>query len=269
MNCQAMRGSRAAILAAVLAVPIAALSGPPDAREIMEKSYYAGRVQDSTGSASLVLYNASGQKRVRETTSVGKLAANGKDQMRVIRFASPADVKGTGFLLIEHSGGDDDMWIYLPALRKVRRLVAKEKSNSFMGSEFSYADIADPDVDEYQHTLLGEEKIEDVDCWKIGSTPANEKVKEEQRYGKKVSWIRKDNFMAVKIEFYDLDGSLLKTMLARDIKEVDQKAHKWFAHFREMRSQSGRRSELVFKNLKVNVGVSADLFTPQTLERER
>ncbi|HOX45356.1 MAG TPA: outer membrane lipoprotein-sorting protein [Myxococcota bacterium] len=257
------------VLGLLLGSP-AARAADLTAREIMVKSYEVSRVQDSTGVGVLTLYNASGDKRVRETTQVGKLDPNGRDQKRLIRFVSPADVKGTGLLTVEHHDGDDDIWIYLPALRKVRRIVSQEKSNTFMGSEFSYVDILDPQVDDYTHTLVGKVALEGVECFKIESVPTSAAIKDEHGYAKKVSWIRGDNFVASQIDFYDKTGALLKTQTARNIHEVDKTAHKWLPLVRVMSNhQTKRRSELVLKDIKVNVGVGDDVFSTANLERGR
>ena len=109
---------------------------------------------------------------MRKFSSRTKLKENGVDTMRMTRFSSPADVKNTVSLLIENAEGDDDIWIYLPALKKVRRLVAANKRDAFVGTDFSYGDMIGHKVDDWQHTIAGEETIDGRATWIVESTPA-------------------------------------------------------------------------------------------------
>src|SRR5262249_37253610 len=114
-----------------------AQTAPPDAAEVMRRNFVVSRGLDSTQNTVITLTNKGGQQRVRKTTGATKLDANGIDNMRVVRFSSPPDVEGTATLMVEHAAGEDDIWIYLPALRKVRRIVASNKKESFVGTDFS------------------------------------------------------------------------------------------------------------------------------------
>jgi len=150
---------------------------PLDAREIMRRNFMVGKVVDSVSDARFTLVNKLGQRRERRTTfSTTKLQANGVDNRRMVEFLAPPDVKGTAILLVERSDADDDIWIYLPALKKVRRLVASNKKDSFAGTDFSYGDVIGHKVDEWHHTLRGEETLDGVACFVIESTPRSEAV---------------------------------------------------------------------------------------------
>lgn len=120
-------------------IPVAHAAGE-NLIEIVQKSLAINKVLDSMSDATFTLVNNSNQERVRKTFVVTKLQTNGEDNMRMTRFMVPADVKGTVSLLVEHSVTDDDIWIYLPALKKVRRLVSSNKKDSFVGTDFSYGD---------------------------------------------------------------------------------------------------------------------------------
>jgi len=148
----------------------------------------------------MVLINDKGQRRERNSTNVVKLQPNGVDSKFLITFSTPADIKGTGFLQVEHIDGDDDLWIYLPALKKSRRLVANNKKDSFVGSDFSYGDISLPKVDKYRHVLLRSDSVDGADCFVIESTPADETVRSTSGYSRKITWVRKDNFLERKVE---------------------------------------------------------------------
>ena len=162
------------------------------------------------------------------------------------------------------------MWIYLPALKKVRRLVANNKKDSFVGSDFSYGDILVPVVDTYKHTIVKSDVLDGEDCWVIESIPVSEQIKKDYGYGKKTGWIRKSNFMEKKVEFLDAGGRPLKTMVVPEIVEVDAATHKWWALKREVNNhQTGHSTSLTFENLDTKKPVGDDYFTTRYLEREK
>lgn len=240
------------------------------ARDIMEKNFYVTKIKHMINDSTMTLINDKGQQRVRKTHSVSRLQPNGIDSKLLIRFLKPGDVEGTGYLQVQHYDGEDDMWIYLPALKKVRRLVANNKKDSFVGSDFSYGDILQPVVDTYKHTILRSEVLDGEDCWVIESVPATEQIKKDYGYAKKTTWIRKSNFMEKKVEYLDTAGRPLKTMLVPEVIEVDPVEHKWWATRREVRNhQTGHRTLLVFDNLDTKTPVGEDYFTTRYLEREK
>src|SRR3990172_11909951 len=194
-----------AVLSAVMLFGFAHTSFAEDMspKDIMIKNFFVNRVKDSKSESAMTLINESGQKRERKSTGVSKLQTNGIDNMRLIKFISPADVKGTSNLMIEHSDGDDDIWIYLPALKKVRRLVSSNKKDSFVGTDFSYEDVIGQKVEEWDHRLVKEEEVTGQPCYVIESLPKNETVKSNSGYGKRTTWIRKDNFVMIKGEILD------------------------------------------------------------------
>ena len=254
--------------AAVMAA--SASADEPSARDIMEKNFHVTKITHLINDSTMTLTNDKGQQRVRKTRSVNLLQPNGIDSKIMIRFLQPGDVEGTGYLQVQHYDGEDDMWIYLPALKKVRRLVANNKKDSFVGSDFSYGDILQPVVDTYRHTLVKSEALDGEDCWVIESVPISEHIKKDYGYGKKTSWIRKSNFMEKKIDFLDAAGRTLKTMVVPEIIEVDAVTHKWWALKREVKNlQTGHRTLLIFENLDTTKPVGDDLFSTRYLEREK
>ncbi len=256
-------GGLVAALTAGSAAPGADLS----AHDIMEKNFLVSKVSAVRADTTMVLINDRGQRRERKNTTLIKLQPNGVDSKFLVRFSTPADIKGTGFLQIEHSEGDDDLWIYLPALKKSRRLVANNKKDSFVGSDFSYGDISLPKVDLYRHTLLRSEKSGDADCYVIESVPASDTVKRNSGYGRKITWVRHDNFLEAKVEYYDLADRLLKTQQVERGQELEP--GRWLAAHREMvNHQTGHRTVIEIENLDAHSGVSDDLFTTRYIERE-
>jgi uncharacterized protein len=162
------------------------------------------------------------------------------------------------------------LWIYLPALKKSRRLVANNKKDSFAGSDFSYGEIALPKVDLYRHTTLRSEKVDGLECYVIESLPANETVKSNSGYSKKITWVRTDNFLEARVEYYDLGGRLLKTQATGPGRHqlIEPDKARWFALYREMTNhQSGHRTVIDAASAEP-VAIGDDMFTTRFLERE-
>jgi len=230
-------------------------------RDIMEKvnNRYTG--DDQSAEMTMTLIKSSGRKRVRKVKVWQK--DYGKNDKSLMRFLEPADVKGTGFLVWEHESKDDDQWLYLPALKKVRRISSKEKEKSFMGTDFSYEDLGSHDLDHYDYTLLGSETFNDQDCYVIESVP---KPENKKSYSKTISWIRKDIFIATKIEFYDKKGEFLKRLHAFNIEKIDEI---WTTRRMEMENvQKKHTTVLEFENVKYNIGLKDNIFTERNLIKE-
>jgi hypothetical protein len=255
-------------IAALALVPVLGAQDAPSPREIMERNFVVTKVSALRVDLTMTLINSRGQRRERSTTTLIKLQPNAIDSKFLVRFTTPPDVAGTGLLQIEHSDGDDDLWIYLPALRKSRRLVASNKKDSFVGSDFSYGDIAIPKVEQYQHTLRGTEAMDGIQCYVIESTPASGVVRSNSGYSRKVTWVRSDNFLETKVEYYDLANRLLKTQRVARHEPVASQQGKWFALEREMTNhQTGHRTLLVATKVDGQVTISDETFTARTLER--
>ncbi len=258
----------AGILLLPLALPAAAAEGL-SAQQIMQKNFFVTKIRSLKTDSTMVLINDSGQTRERKSTTLTKLQKNGIDSKLLVKFLSPADIKGTGFLQIEHATGDDDQWIYLPALKKTRRLVANNKKDSFVGSDFSYGDILLPKMEFYKHTLLRTESLDGQDCYVIESIPRDDDVKRDSGYSRKITWVRKDNFLETKVEYYDVSGRLLKTQNISVHKLVEPDTHRWIALRREMiNHQTNHKTIFTFDRIEADVPVADDMFTTRSIERE-
>jgi outer membrane lipoprotein-sorting protein len=237
--------------------------------EIMDKNFVATKYPDSTSETTMTLTNKAGKQRVRKTFGTTKLQPNGVDNMRMTRFLEPADVKGTVSLLIEHSEKDDDIWIYLPSVKKVRRLVSSNKKDSFVGTDFSYGDVIGHKVKEWDHKLIKEEDIDGKPCYVIESTPKDASIKANTGYSKRVGWIEKDNFVTLKGVLYDEAGELLKEAKFTNYTEVDPVRHRWQAGQLEMRNVQAEHATVIhIDQLKVNIGVKDDYFTTRYMEQQ-
>jgi uncharacterized protein len=260
---------RVAAAALTSVVWMASAGAPePTARDIMERNFFVTKVSSLQVELTMQLINDKGQQRERRSIGLVKLQPNGVDSKLVVRFDTPADIKGTSFLQVEHIDGDDDLWIYLPALKKSRRLVANNKKDSFVGSDFSYGDISLPKVDQYRHSLLKMEQVDGVDCFVIESVPANDGVRANSGYSKKVTWVRTDNFVEAKVEYYDLTGRLWKTQKVSRPEAVDPQKTRWFPLQREMiNHQNGHRTVITATKLVPGIAVPDDTFTTRYIER--
>ena len=239
----------------------------PPAEEIMQKNLLATKVLDSTTRSTFRLINAAGQQRIRETDGQTKLIAGTTDNRRLVNFLSPADVRGTKTLLIEHSAADDDIWIYLPAMKKVRRLVASNKKDSFVGTDFSYGDVIGHKVEDWNHRLLRQEKVDGRDCYVVESTPKRPEVADNTGYSKRVDWIDKESYVALRGEIFDQNGDLLKRTSAQDVERVDAKNDRYQPmKLISENVQTGHKTIIEFTNFKANVGVGDEVFAARSLE---
>ncbi len=260
---------KAAVASLLLFVSAAGIAASPTADEVMRKNFIVSKVSDSTSDSKFRLINASGQERVRETKGSTKLIPGTTDNQRLVKFLSPSDVKGTKTLLIEHTGKEDDIWIFLPALKKVRRLVSNQKRDSFVGTDFSYGDVIGHRVDDWTHKLVREEKVDGKDCFVIESLPKSPAVGENSGYSKRIGWIEKASFVALKGEIYDSAGLLLKKVTAGQVEKVDAKNDKWQPMRLEAENvQTGHKTVIEFSNFKAGVGVKDEEFTSRSLERQ-
>jgi len=238
-----------------------------DANGIMQNNFMTNKFSDSIASAEFKLINKSNQERIRTTSGYTKLSANGIDNKRLVKFLSPSDIKDTTTLLIENSNKDDDMWIYLPASKKVRRLSAANKKDSFVGTDFSYGDVIGHKPNDWQHKLIKEEKIDSNDCYVIESLPKNDTVKNNTGYSKRMSWIDKNNFIALKTEFWDEQGTQLKQINTAKIKNFSGKLYQPMFN-QAINHQSGHKTIIEYKDFKINQKVDEKYFTTRALEQE-
>ncbi len=258
------------LCALLLTLPFKSLfAEEPAARDIVDKSYEASKVPGSEAVSVMTIIDSKGRKRVRKVAQATKLFDNGDTEKKIIRFLSPADVKGTGLLTYDYEKKDDDMWLYMPALRKTRRIISSEKAKSFMGSEFSYADVTPPALDDFTYKKLGEEKVRDVLCWKIEIVPKNDDVADENGFSKKISFVGKKDFVTRKAIYYDLDGELHKELSVNKIKEIDPKNKKFRAvDLIMVNKQNGRKSTLIIEKIEVTPDIKDEFFTIRYLEKQ-
>jgi hypothetical protein len=241
-------------------------SAEQEAVEIMERNAAVTRFGTSTAEAEFVLQNKSGSTRTRSSYMASKLQENGQDTMRLVRFNAPADIRGTTTLLIEHTAADDDMWVYLPAMRRVRRLVASNKKDSFIGTDFSFGDVMGHKVDDWQHSLLRQELRGGVEHYVIESLPINDNVRTHSGYAKRITWVRMDSFATTYVEAFDVRGQPYKTFSFFNIQQVDAEHDKWQPMRAESTNlQSGHSTTIRFRNFRIGEPLSDKLFSANNL----
>jgi hypothetical protein len=239
------------------------------AKEIADKSIETTKLAGVQASSTMTIIDSKGRERIREIRQVTKLYDNGDTEKKLVRFMSPADVKGTGLLTFDYKTKDDDMWLYMPALRKTRRIISSEKAKNFMGSEFSYADMTPPSLDDFTFNKLGEEDVNDTQCWKIEMIPLDDDIADENGFSKKISLIGKQDFVLRRAIYYDLDEEFHKKLDIKEIKEIDPKNHKYRAmHLIMVNKQNDRKSILKVNQIKFNPNIKDEYFTTRYLERE-
>lgn len=210
--------------------------------------------------SKMILINRRGKQRVRETLSIA-LDIN-KDTKKMIFFRTPYDVKGTSFLSWEYDNPekDDDKWLYMPALRKTKRISGDSENDYFMGTDFTYDDLGDRNVDEDKHKLLKEEKLNGHDCWVIESLPLEDKP----YYTKKISWVRKDALLVLKCEYFDKDG-LLKTFNSNSMEKI---SGIWTSMEITMENhRENHKTIMQTKSMEYNTKINEGIFTVSAMSR--
>ncbi|NJS13452.1 MAG: outer membrane lipoprotein-sorting protein [Sphingopyxis sp.] len=248
---------------------LAAHTSPPSASTIMQRNYVATRVQDSQAQTVFRLIGKNGKVREQVATTMTRRNDAGGIS-RMARFVRPADVKGTAVLTVENPKGNDDIWVYLPALGNVRRLQANNKRDAYMGTDLSYGDVIGHAPDAWKHRMTGRQLQSGAECWVIESVPASPAVVATSGYGKRVSWIRIDNDMMVRAELYDSSGRLMKRISQDHITRVSASPLRWQAmRIAVENARTGHRTDVLISSYQANKGLKPDLFLPRALESAR
>ncbi len=234
------------------------------AEEVVKKSQAAFLYQgnDFKARVHMKLIAKSGKERIREMTMLRKnYGPTGGEQKYFIYFFKPADIRNMTFMVYKYLGRDDDRWLFIPAINMIKRIAARDKSSSFVGSDFTYEDISGRDLGDDIHIIVKEEKLGDRETYVIKSTPKAGDV----NYSYKLSWIDNENFLPLKEEYYDLKGELMRIFNADEIKEI-----KGFPTVvkRTMKNiQSGHRTEVTFLKTGYNIDIEDKLFSERFLKR--
>jgi outer membrane lipoprotein-sorting protein len=252
----------------LLGLPCTASSADIDGRWIMEQVDGRDDGDSQTSDTTMTLIDRNGNERVRRIKMFSK--DQGKDTQRLQFFLSPADVKDTGFLTYDYYSGatDDDQWLYLPDLRRTKRIATSDKSSSFMGSDFSYADMTRRVLDEWNYTLLKEDMVGEHMVWLVEAVPVSEEVVERYGYTKSIVFVRQDNFMVIRAIHVLSEGGRVKYMEVNELREIDDI---WVATEISMKTTKNKRvlhsTLLQLENITFNQEIDDDLFTVRRLEK--
>lgn len=215
---------------------------------------------DAVSDMKMTLINANGQ--ARERTMLMKVLEGEAGDKSLMEFLSPADVKGTKFLNYEHFDRDDDQWLYLPALKRVKRIASKNKSGSFMGSEFSYEDLSAFNVEKYIYE--GDAQTVKLDGQTYYKTVRIPKEK-DSGYTKQVSWVDPKTYVIKRVDYYDRKNALLKTAIFDDYHNV---GGVWrIGKITMTNHQNDKKTILVWENEKIDTGLTDRDFHKRVLKR--
>ena len=213
---------------------------------------------------TMTLTNRHGEQSIR-AMRIRVLEEPDDGDKSLIIFDSPRDVSGTAFLSYSHKHGDDDQWLYLPALKRVKRISSRNKSGSFMGSEFSYEDIASQEVEKYTYKYLRDAELDGQACFVSERYPVD---RENSGYLRQMVWMDKAQYRPQKVDYYDRKDSLLKTLVFRGYRKYLDRY--WRADEMEMDNhQSGKRTVLDWADYQFKTGLSERDFDSNSLKRAR
>lgn len=248
-----------------LSIPFSVMALTAD--EIAQKVEDRDDGNNAISTITMTLIDKNNKSRIRSMQMYSK--DKGEDTQSVIFFLKPSDVKNTAFLTYDFksSDKDDDQWLYLPALRKTKRIVSSDKSGSFMGSDFSYADMTQRNIEDYQYKIAKESKVGDAEVWIMQSTPKSQKTIDETGYSKSYMFVRKDNFVVTRAIHFLTDGRR-KYLDVKEMKKVDGI---WVNTLVEMKTTKNKVTQhktlLKTENIKFNQAIDDAFFSVRRIEK--
>nr|WP_245635167.1 outer membrane lipoprotein-sorting protein [Marinobacterium profundum] len=219
--------------------------------------------EDTTVSFTMLL-NLSGVEEIRREMRQLTLEVEGDGDKSVMVFDKPRDLNGTAILTFTHKVGSDDQWLYLPALKRVKRISSADKSGPFMGSEFAYEDLSSQEVEKYTYTYLRDEPVEGEPSFVVERVPVDPK----SGYTRQVTWLDQSEYRLRRVDYYDRKGELLKTMtLTGYTQYLDQY---WRPAKMIMKNhQNGKGTTLIFEDYRFRTGLTDSDFNRSALSRIR
>ncbi len=253
--------SAATVAALMLWAPASpTLLAADDARTIVAEMQRRTHATSQRYEGVLRVLDAKGKVSDKRWT-LERLGSHGDSRM-LLRFVQPAEVKGVALLVVNHPDRASDQWMWTPALERDRRIALQDRSTRFFGTDFSFEDLEERDVNQFDYTMLGDDVVEGVACWKIQSTPAQTKT---SQYTRSTVWIRKDHYAIVRIESY------AKDQLVRRLNYGDHASIQgiWTARTLDMTDVTrGSRTTLTLDKLEYNVPMKPEDFTLQAIRRQ-
>ena len=237
------------------------------AYEIAKKEHDLPTGKTSSCTIAVTLIDKTGKTRSREIASY--TMKEGKTDKTVLVFKTPKDVAGVSYLSFDYldkedgSPTDSDSWLYLPAMKKVRRVSGSNKDDDFQGTDFSYDDIGTRSLSKDTFAILGEEAVNGVNCWILEAKAKDEKAKVSRR----VSWINKETYVSQKAEYYDRQNNLFKVLTCENIQKINGC---WATQKMTMKNvQTNHQTVYELQNIKFDIPIDTNYFTVSALEREQ
>jgi hypothetical protein len=263
---QVSRWSASAIgkeLAAPVVIAALCASAAPSAqsaREIVAESQKRTDAKSQRYEGLLQVFDSKGKVSDKRWT-FERLGAHGQSRS-VLRFTAPAEVKGVALLVVNHPDRASDQWMWTPAIERDRRIALQDRSTRFFGTDFSFEDLEERDVDQYDYSMEGDDTVDGAACWKIQSTPKQSK---SSQYTRSLVWIRKDNYAFAKIENF-IKAEVVRRLAYSDIRNVQGI---WTARQLEMADlRRGGRTRLTLDKLEYDLPLKEDDFTLQAIRRQ-
>jgi Outer membrane lipoprotein-sorting protein len=231
-----------------------------NARQIVEEAQKRTDAKSQRYEGLLQVFDAKG-KVSDKRWNIDRLGAHG-DSKAVLRFTAPAEVKGVAMLIVNHPDRASDQWMWAPAIERDRRIALQDRSTRFFGTDFSFEDLEERDVNQYEYVLLGDDAVDGVACWKIQSTPKEAK---SSQYSRSLVWIRKDNYVLARIENFQKD-QVVRRLVYSDLANIQGI---WTARILEMSDlRRGSRTRLTLDKLQYNVPMKDEDFTLPAIRRQ-
>jgi outer membrane lipoprotein-sorting protein len=252
------------LLTAWVVISPLAMAASLTAQEIVSRVDALEQANTSESTMQMILVDKKGKQRSRTMNSQSKMI--GADEYKLLLFTAPANVKGTGFLTYDYVGEkEDDQWLYLPALGKSKRIAAADKSGSFMGSDFTYADMTQRNIEDYSYKLLQEKTVAGTDTWVIETTPKSQQVMDTTGYLKSYLFVRQDNFVVIQA-IHMMPDNYRKYMSVNALEQIDGI---WVATEIEMKTTQGKTRQhstvLKLSNITNNQPIGDQIFSLREL----
>jgi len=249
------------VLAVIIALATSIHVGAADnARQIVEEAQKRTDANSQRYEGLLQVFDAKGKISDKRWT-FERLGSHGRSKS-VLRFTAPAEVKGVALLVVNHPERASDQWMWTPAIERDRRIALQDRSTRFFGTDFSFEDLEERDVNQYEYTLLGDDPLDGVQTWKVQSVPKQAK---SSQYTRSVVWIRKDNYAIGRIENYVKDD-VVRRLNYSDIQNVQGIRTARVLEMTDVRR--GSRTRLTLDKLQYNVPMKEEDFTLQAIRRQ-
>jgi len=241
--------------------------GQETGTDIMTRALNQATIESMQADLKLILTSNTGHQRVRKIKFFSKTDPQTELTKMLMRFVYPKDVQGTGFLTLENANRPDDRFLYMPALRQVKKIASSGSGGNFMSSDFTYYDMGSLKLEDWTYRLLREDTLKGEAVFVIECLPKTPQVAKDTGYGKIIRWVVKKDLRIPYAEYYDRFGKLKKTMTVTAFENIKDLP---FATDMIMEDvQINHRSEMIFQNLKIDLPVKDSFFTPRMLQRGR